>query len=364
MTWSFPIGRLFGSELRVHATFFLLLAWIGAAAWANAGPQAAIENVVLVVLIFACVIAHEFGHALTARRFGIETPDITLLPIGGLARLQKMPEKPGEEVLVALAGPAVNIVIWGVLVALGAETQPPTLTEGASSPAQFLGAVAAINLFLAVFNLIPAFPMDGGRVLRALLSYAMDRVTATQIAAGAGQVVAFGFGFLGLTSGNVILILIAIFIFLAAMGESGEVALKAGVRGLMAREAMITSYESLSPDDSLQIASHALIRTTQHEFPVLDGQGKPLGFLTRNTLFSTAQGGERAGKHVADVMITDVPAVGLTSPLDAALDALHQADCPAVAVTDGAGHMLGYITRENIGELMVVRGRGSGRAPV
>lgn len=358
MSWSFSIGRLFGSELRIHATFFLLLAWIGAAAWARSGPQAAFENIALVILIFACVVAHEFGHALTARRYGIETPDITLLPIGGLARLQRMPENPGQEVLVALAGPMVNIVIWAILILLGAQTQPPILTEGSSSPGAFLGAVAAINLFLAVFNLIPAFPMDGGRVLRALLSYGTDRVTATRIAAGAGQVVAFGFGLLGLTSGNVILILIAIFIFMAAMGESGEVALKAGVRGLMAREAMITNYESLSPDDSLQIASHTLIRTTQHEFPVLDAQGKPLGFLTRNTLFATAQGGDRAGQHVADVMTGDVPRVGLTAPLDSVLEALHGAECPGVAVTDSAGRMLGYVTRENIGELMVVRGRG------
>src|SRR6056297_3471320 len=116
MGWSFSIGRLFGSELRVHVTFFLLLIWIGAVAWSAGGMAAAAENVLFVAALFACVVAHEFGHALTARRYGIRTPDITLLPIGGLARLERMPEKPREEILVALAGPAVNVVIWLVLV--------------------------------------------------------------------------------------------------------------------------------------------------------------------------------------------------------------------------------------------------------
>lgn len=227
MTWTFPLGRLFGSDVRVHATFFLLLAWIAAGAWIVGGPAAAAGNLLFVLALFACVLAHEFGHALMARRFGIATPDITLLPIGGLARLERMPDKPRQEIAVALAGPAVNVVIWAVLtLILGAKTEISGLLA-LQDPAQgFLGRLAAINLFLVIFNMIPAFPMDGGRVLRAVLALAMPRVAATRIAATAGQVLAFLFGFLGLTIGNPILVLIAIFVFLAAAAESGDVALR------------------------------------------------------------------------------------------------------------------------------------------
>ena len=143
MGWSFPIGRLFGSELRVHATFFLLLAWIAVSAWSYGGPAAALQNVAFVLALFACVVAHEFGHALTARRYGIKTPDITLLPIGGLARLERMPENPRHEIIVALAGPAVNIVIWAVLLLFGANTHLDELIALGNAPGAFLGLQAS-----------------------------------------------------------------------------------------------------------------------------------------------------------------------------------------------------------------------------
>ncbi|WP_212523236.1 site-2 protease family protein [Actibacterium sp. MT2.3-13A] len=357
MTWSFPIGRLFGSELRVHATFFLLLLWVGAVAYAEGGPAAAVENVLFIVALFACVVAHEFGHALTARRYGIRTPDITLLPIGGMARLERLPEKPLREIAVALAGPAVNVAIWAAL----------TLITGVQSQIDALGAIedpgvgiverlAAVNLFLALFNLLPAFPMDGGRVLRAVLAMGMSRVKATRVAAGAGQVLAFLFGFLGLTGGNPILLLIAVFIFMAAAAERSDVALRAAARSLRARDAMITSFESLRRDDSLQAASNALIRTTQHEFPVLDAGGRPEGVLTRGALF-TALNSAQPPHHVGEIMAGPPPSVALTAPLDAALDALFQETAAAVAVVARDGRMVGYITRENIGELMVVSGQ-------
>ncbi len=357
MTWSFPLGRLFGSDVRVHATFFLLLAWIAAGAWIAGGPAAAAGNLAFVLALFACVLAHEFGHALMARRFGIATPDITLLPIGGLARLERMPDRPGQEIAVALAGPAVNVGIWAVLtLLLGAETEVTRLLA-LDDPAQgFLARLAAVNLFLVVFNLIPAFPMDGGRVLRAVLSLAMSRVSATRIAATGGQVLAFVFGFLGLTSGNPVLVLIAIFVFLAAAAESGDVALRETARNLAARDAMITAFEALSPGDGMDAAAAALIRTTQAEFPVIDpASGALEGFVTRAAILATfAQ--EGPPHRVADA-VEAVPSVRLTAPLTDALDALYQGNRPAVAVTDRTGVFLGYITRENIGELMVIRAR-------
>ncbi|MFZ7090692.1 site-2 protease family protein [Primorskyibacter sp. 2E233] len=353
MTWSFPLGRLFGSELRVHATFFLLLAWVGASAYSTGGASAALINLGFIIALFACVVAHEYGHALMARRYGIKTPDITLLPIGGLARLERMPEKPSREVAVALAGPAVNIVIWAVLMALGASTDMEALADPTTT-AEFLGRLAAVNLFLALFNLIPAFPMDGGRVLRALLSSRMDRVRATRIAATAGQLTAFFFGFWGLSSGNLVLVLIAVFIFLAAQAESTDVASRDIAKDLFLRDAVITSFESLAPSDPMHVAAQTLIRTTQHEFPVLDSERRLVGFLTRGALFKAMAEGHNS-HAVSEAMTTGIPALPLAAPLQQALDAL--AEAPAVAATDRAGHVLGYVTRENVGELMVLRSR-------
>lgn len=352
MSWSFPIGRLFGSELRVHATFFLLLIWIGGAAWANAGPEAALVNVVYILLLFACVIAHEYGHALTARRFGIKTPDITLLPIGGLARLERMPEKPGQEILVALAGPAVNVVIFLILWPfVGVPGEAPL--GGRMSFADLPAQLAVLNLVLAVFNMVPAFPMDGGRVLRAALAFVMDRVTATRVAATAGQVVAVGAGLFGLVTGNFILLLIAFFIFMAAGAESSDLQMRAASRGLSARDAMIVEYEPIAPDDGLEVAANTLIRTTQHEFPVIDPHTRRCtGVLTRRALYAALAADPRPAQ-VSEIMETSVPRVGLTDGLDTVLTQM-QGGAPAVIVVAPTGEMVGYITRENIVELMVV----------
>ncbi|MDX2485320.1 MAG: site-2 protease family protein [Pseudodonghicola sp.] len=356
MSWSFSIGRLFGSDLRIHVTFFLLLAWVGYAAYADAGWSGAVQNVLFVIALFACVVAHEFGHALTARRYGIKTPDITLLPIGGMARLERMPENPRQEILVALAGPLVNVVIWAALMLAGARLPLDSAAALDLTGSGFLGRLAFVNLFLALFNLIPAFPMDGGRVFRALLSMTMDRVRATRVAATAGQIVAFLFGFAGLSTGNPMLILIAVFVFVAANAESQDVAMRAVARQLSARDATITSYESLTPADTLQAAASALVHSTQHEFPVIDTDGTSLGFVTRNALFAAlAQDGPRT-RPVSEIMQTDIPSLPLTTRLEKVLDALYKG-APAVTVTDSKGHMIGYVTRENVGELMVINGR-------
>ncbi|SLN31573.1 Putative zinc metalloprotease Rip3 [Roseivivax jejudonensis] len=219
MTWSFPIGRLLGSQLRVHITFFLLLAWIAFSAWGTGGAPAATINVIFVLALFACVVAHEYGHALMARRFGIPTPDITLLPIGGVARLARMPQRPGQEIAVALAGPAVNLVIAGVIyLALGRLEMANVLASDGTA-AGFFGPLATINVWLVLFNMIPAFPMDGGRVLRATIAIFAGRARATRIASYVGQTIAVGFAIWGAVSGSPLLVLIAAFVFLAARAE-------------------------------------------------------------------------------------------------------------------------------------------------
>lgn len=357
MRWSFSLGRVLGSDLRVHVTFLLLLAWVAYAAFVAGGWSLALTDTLFVVALFACVVAHEFGHALAARRFGIRTPDITLLPIGGLARLERMPENPRQEIIVALAGPAVNVVIAIVIyLSVGTGHRFDAFVGMTSPEADFFVRLASVNLLLAVFNLIPAFPMDGGRVLRATLSLFVSRVRATRLAAIAGQAVAVALGFAGLSFGNPVLVLIAAFVFFAANAESNEVALQAVARRMQARDAMITQFEALSPDDTVAAAGAALVRTTQHEFPVIAANGELAGFVTRQAIFSDrAQGGsQQAG--IMSIATLDIPRVALADGLEKALNGLH-GGAPAVAVCAADGSVVGYITRENIGEIMVLQGR-------
>src|SRR5215218_8467611 len=226
MGWSIPIGMVKGTVVRVHITFLLFLAWIGVAAFARGGQGAALQSVVYILLLFLCVLLHEFGHVFAARRYGIQTPDITLLPIGGVARLERIPEKPTQELVVALAGPAVNVVIAALLfLALGGLPSMGDGTQVQNPGVDLLGRLAWVNISLVVFNLIPAFPMDGGRVLRALLAYRLGYARATEIAASVGQVVAFALGIIGLFY-SPILVFIAIFVYLGAAAEAGAVQMR------------------------------------------------------------------------------------------------------------------------------------------
>src|SRR5215468_6708893 len=232
MLWSVSIGRIAGTAVRIHITFLLFLAWIWGASYVSGGADAAWRGLAFMVLLFVCVLAHEFGHIFTARAFGIATPDVTLLPIGGVARLERIPEEPGQEFLIAIAGPAVNVVIALVLMMFASAT--PHVQHFAaieSSHTALIDRLAAVNLFLAVFNMIPAFPMDGGRVLRALLAIRLGFTRATEVAAMIGQWLAFALGFIGLF-GNPLLIFIAIFVYLAASSEGQLVAVRAMARGV------------------------------------------------------------------------------------------------------------------------------------
>jgi Zn-dependent protease len=355
MQWSYSIVRIGGTDVRIHLTFLLLLAWIGIAYYQDGGAPAAVEGVAFIITVFACVVLHEFGHATAARRYGIKTPKITLLPIGGVAELERMPEKPSEEIVVALAGPLVNVVIAAFLVlVLGATVDPAALTAMEDPKVEFLGRLAAVNVWLVLFNLIPAFPMDGGRVLRAVLATRYSRVRATEIAGSIGQFAAFAFGFLGLLSGNVLLIFVGIFVYLAATSETQAIGLQDAARAVDVRDAMITSFESLPVTASLGDAAEALLRTPQHEFPVLDGAGSLRGFLTRAGL---VEGLQKSGPQTPalEMMVTDVPTVGEGERLHAALEALQKRTAPAVGVTDAKGKLVGYVTIENIGELMMLR---------
>lgn len=354
MSWSITIARIAGSEIRIHLTFLILLAWIGIAQYLAGGAGAALDSIAFVIAIFACVVLHELGHALAARRYGISTPDITLLPIGGLARLSRLPEKPSEEVVIAIAGPAVNVVIAAVLVLIfGARFEPASITSIENPTYGFLTRLAFVNIFLVLFNLIPAFPMDGGRVLRALLAIRLGRRKATELAAGIGQGLAFAFGFLGLIGGNVILVFIAIFVYLAAAAEAGQVGLMEASRRIPIRRAMVTAFEALGPQSTVDDAASALIRTTQREFPVVDGSGRLRGFITRDVMIHAlkATGQETP---VIDVMNKDVPTVRPGQSLNIAVRLMQENGASLIGVVDDDDRLVGYISQENLAELMML----------
>ncbi len=353
MTWSLPIGTVKGTVIRVHLTFLLFLVWIGVTNNARGGQAAAVEGVVFTVLLFVCVLLHEFGHVFAARRYGIQTPDITLLPIGGVARLERVPEEPSQELVVALAGPAVNLVIAAVLFAvLGG--LPADSTDLHDPRVGLAARLLSTNLFLALFNLLPAFPMDGGRALRALLAYRLGYARATRIASVVGQGFAVLLGLLGLVSGNAILLFIALFVYLGASSEGHAVQMRQATRGMLAADAMITQFESLSPASRVEDAVQCLIRTTQHEFPVVDGGGRLRGVLTRNGMIHALR--ERGpDAPVLDVMQAPIPLVRDRQSLEDALRALQESGAPAAGVTDASGRLVGLVTPENVGELMMVQ---------
>jgi stage IV sporulation protein FB len=353
MSWSLNIGSIAGTAIRIHFTFLLFLVWIFVANWASGGPPAAWQGLLFILLLFACVLAHEFGHILTARAFGVPTPDVTLLPIGGVARLARIPEEPRQEFLIAIAGPLVNVAIAVVLLLLGAHLNPRDLAAMESSRISLADRLAEVNLFLAVFNMIPAFPMDGGRVLRALLSIKLGHVRATEIAATIGQLVAFGLGFLGLF-GNPLLIFIAIFVYLAASSEAHLVAIRAMSRDVPVSAAMITKYATLTPDEHIEAAINTLLHTSQSEFPVIDADRRLVGLLNRDGIIRALKTlGPDA--RVADAMMKDVPTVDSRTCLEDAFRILQEKSAPAVGVVDRAGRLIGLITSETVGEMLMVK---------
>lgn len=363
MRWSIKIARVAGIDVRLHLTFLLFLAWIGFSYYQRGGAPAATQGVIFILAIFGCVLLHEFGHALAARYFGIRTPDITLLPIGGVARLQRMPDKPAQELIVAIAGPLVNAVLAAILVfALGQSMSFDHLQQLNQPGVAMLAKLVPINITLLLFNLIPAFPMDGGRMLRAILAMRLPYSRATQIAASIGQALAFVFGFLGLLY-NPMLIFIAFFIFLGAQQEAATAHMKDISIGVPVSEAMMTHLVRLPPDAKLDAAVEALLRTAQHEFPIVDQNERVLGVLTRDDMISALK---RFGPEapVADFMRRDLPIVSAYDPFEQAFRQMQDCACPALPVVDSTGRFAGLITPENVGEMLLVRSlRPAGNEP-
>lgn len=354
MRWSIKIARVAGIDVKLHITFLLFLVWIGFTYYSLGGLTAMIDGLALVIALFGCVLLHEFGHALAARSFGIRTPDITLLPIGGVARMLRIPDKPHEELIMALAGPAVNFLIAGVLVfVLGSEVNLRYLEHIDEPGYQLLGKIATVNIMLAMFNLIPAFPMDGGRVLRSVLAMIMDYSKATKIAAGIGQGLAFVFALVGLFF-NPMLIFIALFVYLGASQEASMAYTRSLSPDLLTSDVMMTRLLTLPEYATINEAVEALLRTSQHEFPVLDEYGRVIGVLTRENMITALKHGME-NAPVVDYMQKNLPYAMPYEPFDEAYRRMQEYNCHTLPVVDYEGKFVGLVTPENIAELLMVR---------
>jgi Zn-dependent protease len=352
MKWSLKLGKLLGIDVYLHFTFLLLLGFLGFYYWrATHNVDAALRGVAFIVALFGCVVLHELGHALMARRYGIQTRDITLLPIGGVARLEKMPEKPMQEFWVALAGPAVNVVIAGVLfVGLAVTGGFTPVKELGVSGGSFWQRLLMLNLFLVAFNLLPAFPMDGGRVLRAVLALRLGRRRATAIAANVGQGMAILFGIFGFFY-NPFLIFIAIFVYLGAQAEAGMVEMQSALAGLRVRDAMMTRFRTLAPQDTLDKAVTELLAGSQQDFPVVEND-QPIGILRRNDLVKALSEGRRDDAVTAG-MSRDCETVDEASSLQSAVESMRARQCATMPVLAG-GRIVGLLTLEHVSEMIMV----------
>jgi Zn-dependent protease/CBS domain-containing protein len=353
MKWSYKIGTLLGIELRIHVTFLLLLGWVGAVHWmAGKSVDAAWNGVAFILALFGCVLLHELGHSLAARKYGIPTRDITLLPIGGVARLERMPEKPAQELMVALAGPAVNVVLAAVLFVWLSVTNgwaPLSRLNVASGP--FLERLLVANVWLVLFNLIPAFPMDGGRVLRAVLASRMQYVRATQIAAGIGQGLALVFGLIGLF-GNPMLLFVALFVWIGASQEASATQMKAAMAGTPIRAAMLTDFRSLESGSTLADAVRLILDGSQQDFPVVEG-GRVTGILTRSDLLVALA--EHGQSHpITETMRREFQTTDYTEMLEVAFQRLQACECHTMPVLH-AGRLVGLLTMENLGEYFLIQ---------
>ncbi len=343
MKWSYRIARVSGIDVKIHATFLLLLAWFGWDYYQAGGIAGAIDGIGFTLLLFLCVLLHEFGHAFAARAFGIRTPDITLLPIGGVARLERMPEKPWQELVVAVAGPAVNVVIGGALfIVLAAKVRMSDFTEIDQFGSSLVVKLMAVNIMLVVFNAIPAFPMDGGRVLRSILAMKFDYVVATTVAARVGQVLAVGFAIASFFGGNPMLLFIAMFVFMGAQQELAYAKFRSEIPHHRVADLMRTDFAAL-PAEMPAAQALALARTSSQDgFPVIDHAMRAIGIVSRTSL--------EAASATPDIPLGSLAApvarVRSSAPLDRFLH-----DFPAgslVVVENPSGQIVGLVQNPGV----------------
>lgn len=351
------LGKVSGVEIQVHWTFALLLIWAGYVEFQDNGDlHRVLINQGFILVLMVCVVLHELGHALAAKQFNIKTRKIILLPIGGVATLEKMPEKPGQELLVALAGPAVNLIIAIVLALLVPiksyfSFEAIVIEEMLYAPTlqNFLFYLFIANMMLVLFNLIPAFPMDGGRVFRALLSYKLGRVEATKIAAGVGQVLAFVFFVFGFFL-NPFLILIAFFIFFAAYGENQMVQQESILKGHTVKEATLTAITILTPNYNVQEVVAIILAGTERDFVVAEND-KAVGIITQKDIIKNVK---TPSMQVKDIMKKDFHTIESKVEIKTVLELFGKEKDKFYPVTEN-GQLIGAIDVYNVSEFMILK---------
>jgi Zn-dependent protease len=362
MHWSFNLFRVAGIRLRVHITFVLILIW-GAYYWggiANDGLRGALFGIAATLLLFLCVTLHELGHATQARAYGIPTEDITLYPLGGVARLQEIPAEPAKEFRIAIAGPLVNVVLVGLLIVIGwaagvtALRWPSALFDDLRDPTWklLIPYLTFANLSLAIFNLLPAFPMDGGRILRSLLAMRLSYRRATGIAVVIGQAMAFLFGLYGFAYGEYFLILIAIFVWIGAGQEGAQTSIRGLLGNTRVDQAMIRQPWSLAPEFPLSRAVELTLSTAQSDFPVQNRDGSVVGLLTLPDLLAALQ--QRPNASVGEAMREDFPTARPDEKIVDVQERLAQHHGRAVPVVTANGQLAGLLTAADVGEVIQV----------
>jgi len=352
--WSLYMGSYANIKVFIHWTFWIIIGWIFMLHFQKGhGWTEGLAGALFILALFACVVLHEFGHALAAKKYGIPTRDITLYPIGGVASLDKMPDKPAQELAVALAGPAVNVVIAGVLYFFLASSGKliPISEIDHMEGGDFWFNLMAANVILAAFNLIPAFPMDGGRVLRASLAFYMDKLRATKIAAGIGQFLAIVFVFLGFFT-NFWLVFIGLFIYLGAGAEAMQESTKSILLGYSARDVLIQQYTRLLPSESLEMAMKLFQNTLEQGFVVMQND-QAQGILTRKELIKGLSEYEKYSP-VSNVMRKDYIILPPDMPLQEVYQKLLANNFSLAPVLED-GEVIGIVDIKGINELITVK---------
>ena len=353
MKWSWKLGEMAGIGVHMHATFLLLIGWVALGYWIQEQTLAAVLSAIgFIWALFACVVLHEFGHIFTARKYGFKTREIMLLPIGGVARMERMPGRSTQELWVALAGPAVNVVIaailflWMQLTAGVVDLSQMSITSGS-----FLERLMIVNLSLVGINMIPALPMDGGRILCVLLAKRLDYTQATQIAAWLGQGLALLLGFIGIFA-NPFLLFIAVFVWIGATQESGMAQMKSALSGLLVGHAMLTNFRTLHPNDSLALPVELIFESSHQDFPVVSN-GHLVGVLTLGDLLAGLAKRD-PNLRVTDVMRRDFRVAGSDERLEVALARLQDSECRTLPVTR-SGQLVGLVTKDRLGKFLLIQ---------
>ncbi|MFN3426635.1 MAG: site-2 protease family protein [Candidatus Thermochlorobacter sp.] len=363
MGWSFRIAKVRGIDIKIHVTFFLILL-LGALQWANNVPDSPLDGalfgIVLISLLFTCVTLHELGHSLAAQYFGIPVREIVLTPLGGIAMITRLPEKPLHELIIALAGPLVNVLIAIPLFLMTGATMHTTILDARGSLGELFSRPSfevlliwlfAANISLAVFNMIPAFPLDGGRVLRAILAMFMTFSAATTVAATIGQIAAVGLGVLGFINGNFILILIAVFVFFSAGQENAQATSKAVLRTRRVGDTYNRYALSLNIGDRVSRVVDYLFTSYQPDFAVMQGN-EIIGIVTRRDVFNALSSDSR-DMYVTEIMRRNFLTVQADASLDEVYALMTERGERIVAVFNGSDY-LGLVSLEDLNEAFAV----------